>query len=106
MRGVAGKVQHGARDHDVGAGLGERRVFNGFHAKIRFRCQRAHLRNRVRVQVVPEHIEPLAQQVDEVASATAAGVEHPPARGDAAAQQLVEEVDVDVAEFGHIRTPD
>ena len=43
----------------------------------------------------------------EIASRSAAHVEHPHARRDAAAQQLVEQVDVDVAElFAQIANSD
>ena len=60
----------------------------------------------MRVLVHGVDVEALAQQVDEIASAATAGVEHAHARADPAAQQLVEQVDVDVAELRleiHIR---
>ena len=45
-------------------------------------------------------VEAFAQEVHEIATAAAAGIEHAHARPDAAAQQLIEQVDVDVAELG------
>ena len=76
---VAGEVQHGAGQHDVGAGLGKRGVLNGLDAKVRIGCKGAHLGNRRRIGVVAEHAVALAQQEDQVAATTAAGVEdaHP-----------------------------
>ena len=63
------------------------------------RGQRAHLRDRAGIGIVAAHVVALAQQIDEIAAAAAAGVEHAHAGRDAAAQQLIEHVDVDVAEL-------
>ena len=106
FRVVAGEVQHGAADHDVGEGLRERVRLDGCDAEIagrelgrQTRGQRLHGLDRGRVRIDAEHLEAAAQQMHEIASRSAAHVEHPHARRDAAAQQLVEQVDVDVAEL-------
>ena len=51
------------------------------------------------IAVAAGDVVPFAQQVDEVAPAAAAGIDDPHAPGDPAAQELVEYVDVDVAEL-------
>ena len=63
------------------------------------RRERAHVADRVGIRVDAVDVAALAQQVDEVAAAAAARVEHAIARGDPAAQQLIEQIDVDVSEF-------
>ena len=42
---------------------------------------------------------PLLQQIDQISSVAAAGIEHARPRVEASAQQLIEEIDVDVAEL-------
>src|SRR5688572_13669343 len=96
------------------------------------RRQAAHLRNRVGVDVVAADVVAVAKQIDEITAAAAPGVKHATARPafaragirrelrrglavaacgrgggrDATAQELIEDVDVDVAELlreGHRR---
>ncbi len=63
------------------------------------RGKAAHGVDRARIGVHGGHVVAFAQEIDEVAAGAAAGVEHAHARRDAAAQQLIEEIDVDVAEL-------
>ena len=77
-------------------------------AALALTCQRADLRNRIRVGVIAADVEAFPEQIHEIAAAAASGIEHAHARGDASAQQLIEHVDVDVAELvlqGHRPSP-
>ncbi len=51
------------------------------------------------IGVEGKNIAALAQQVDQVSTVSAAGIENPHLRRDVAAQDLVEDVDVDLAEL-------
>ena len=51
------------------------------------------------VAIARGDVEAVREQVDEVAPVAAAGVEHAHAGRDPPAQQLVEQIDVDVAEL-------
>jgi len=55
--------------------------------------------NGVRIGIDTEYLVTLPQKVHKIASAAAAGVEHPHARGDAPAQELVKQVNVNTAEL-------
>ncbi len=55
--------------------------------------------NRIRVQVQREHLTAFAQQVNEVSSITASGIEHAHAGCDISAQNLVEDIDIDLPEL-------
>jgi hypothetical protein len=50
--------------------------------------------------VHPEAREALLQKVDQVAAVSASRIEYPAARVEPSAKDLIEEVDVDVAELG------
>ena len=63
------------------------------------RGQLAHFGDRHGVPVDGADVEAVLQQIDEIAAAAAAGVQYPHAANDAAAQELVEQVDVDCAEL-------
>ena len=47
-----------------------------------------------------EDLEPGAEQIHEISAGPGASIEHPHARRDPPAQQLIEEIDVDLAEGG------
>ena len=57
------------------------------------------MRDALGVRVQRKDLAALAQQVHQVSAIAAAGVEHPHLRGDIPAQNLVEDVDVDLAEL-------
>jgi len=103
---VAGEVEDGAADDEVegigwvGDGL------DGFDAEVAGREVRgegsgesAGLGDGVGILVGGEDLVAFAEEVDEIASGTAAGIEDTHAGHDVAAQDLVEEVDVDLAEL-------
>ena len=46
-----------------------------------------------------EHVVARPKEIDKIASVTASGIQHAHARGDASAQQLVEDVDVNLSEL-------
>ena len=102
---VRGKVQHGAADHRVQRGVRERQRIHLRHRKFsggsRGASCAAIRRTRSTARRVAVHrvdVEAGAQQPDQVAPAAAPGVQHRPHAVEAPAQQLVEQVDVDVAE--------
>ena len=55
--------------------------------------------DRGRILIDAEAAEAVPHQVDQIAAFPASGVEHPPPPIETAAQQLIEQVDVDVAEL-------
>ena len=59
----------------------------------------AHRINRGRIGVYRQHIEASAQEVRQVAPGAAARIEHPPPMVESAAKQLIEQIDVDLAEL-------
>jgi hypothetical protein len=59
----------------------------------------AHAPDRVRLAVDAIAVEAVPQEVDQIAAVTASGIEHAAARVESASQDLVEQVDVDVAEL-------
>ncbi len=62
------------------------------------RGQIAHRRDGSRIRIDGVDVEAAAQKVDQIAAASAPGVENAGGGRDTAAQQLIEQVDVDVAE--------
>jgi hypothetical protein len=59
----------------------------------------SHDLNGRRVLIDAVAVEPALQQIDQISSVAAAGVEDTRPRVEASAQQLIEEIDVDVAEL-------
>jgi hypothetical protein len=103
---VAREVQHRARDHDVQRRVRVRQRVDRLDAEpVRRdvgrdrRRQRARVRDRLGALVDAPHLEGAAQEGDEVAAPAAPGVEHAHPLHDPAAQQLVEQVDVEVPEL-------
>ena len=101
-----GEVQDRAADDDVGERFGKRHAFDRLVTKVagrqlRRECLRQALYrlDRRRVAVGSEDLIAGAQQKDDVAAAAASGIEDAHARPDSPAQQLIEQVDVDVAEL-------
>ena len=102
---IAGEVQHGAADDRVDGGIGPRerikrpavRVVGG-NRHVQGRGEPANPVDRHRVGVGDTDVEPVLEEERQVPSATAAGIEHAPPAVESAAQQLVEEIDVDLSE--------
>ena len=106
MRLVAGEVQDGARDHRVHAAVGMRKPIERGDGKVGRRQLRReprrrllHQLNRGGILVHAEAGEAVLQEVDQVPAVAAAGVEHARAGVEPAAKNLIEEIDVDVAEL-------
>ena len=63
-----------------------------------FLRQRAHALHRLRVVIDPVHVAAGAQEPDQVAAAAASRLQQGTTPGEAPAQELIEEVDVDRSE--------
>jgi hypothetical protein len=90
---VAGEVEDGVHNRNVGEGVGEGRGFDRFGAEVLRREMRGEAADGVYgagVGVDGEDVVTRAEQPDEVAASTAAGVEDAGARRDSAAEELVE----------------
>lgn len=98
-------MQDGTRDHDVECSVGEGQGLNGLDPEVAGRqaClklggQLAHTGHRARIGVYSTNVTPHLQQVEEIAPRTATGIQHAIRGQNAAFEELVEEVDVDLAE--------
>jgi hypothetical protein len=103
---VAREVEDGVAEDDVEEGVGEGHGLDGFDAKVfggevgALRCREsAGLLDRRGVLIDGEDLVSLAQKIDEVAAGAGACVEDTHAGCDVAAEELIEEVDVDGAEL-------
>jgi hypothetical protein len=103
---VAGEVEDGVAEDDVEGGVGEGDGFDEFVAQIfdgEVGDEGGRLGTRLgdgfEVLVHAEDLVSVAEEIDEVTAGAAARVEDSHAGNDVAAEQLVEEVDVDVAEL-------
>lgn len=103
---VAREVEDGAGDHDIGEGTREGHLFDGFHAKVagrerrRERCgEAAYGLHGLRIGIDAKNLITFAEEIDEVAAGTTSSIEDPHPRHDAAAEELIEEVDIDLAEL-------
>jgi len=103
---VAGEMQDRVAEDDVGALAGKRHLIDG--AGLEVFCRQAGI-ERLReladvadsggISVEGEDFASLAKKVDEIATVAATGVEDAHGGGDVAAQELIEDVDVDLAEL-------
>ena len=105
MRFVAGKVKHGATQHDIETSVGKRHLLDRFDAKVIFsqmrrqrRRQPARLHNRTDRVIYGEDFEAAAKQIDQIASSATPRVEHAHSRRNASLQKLIEQINVDAAE--------
>ncbi len=105
-RVVFGEMQHGTADHDVGEAGRERHALDRLGAEVVGRQLRRQRRgqpadrvHRSRVGIAAVDVEALAEEIHEIAAAAAAGVKDAHATLDAPAQQLIEQIDVNVAEL-------
>lgn len=103
---VAGEVQDRGAEHGVERCVGERQVLNGGDAEV-FSGQAGVQRLGESADVVDtrgigidgEDPDAFAEQMDEVATVAAAGIENAHGGGEIAAQDLIEDVDIDGAEL-------
>jgi hypothetical protein len=103
---IAGKVEHCTTNREVGKAGGKRYGLDRLHSKVlRRQVRRQHCRHTAEVghaagiQIHAKHLVSLAQEIDQVPAGATARIQNPHTRNDAASQQLIEEVDVDVTEL-------
>ena len=103
---IAREMQDRAADDDVGKAFRERERLEWLDTEIFCRelwgvpCgQAVNLGNGIGVLVRPERLVAGAKEIDQVAAVAATGVEHGIARGDATAERLVEQIDVELTEL-------
>ena len=106
MRGIGREMQDGAADHGVHAVVFPRKVVELGHLEILRRQPRrkgrgecSNARDGGAFPIDAEAGEAVAEKVDQIASIARAGVHHSGAAVEAALQNLIEEVDVDLAEL-------
>lgn len=110
---VTGKVEYGATHHNVGEGVLKGHGFDRFQTKVLCReiwcdgCGEVTCCiKRPWIRIHAKHFKTLPQQVNQVAAGPASGIEDPHPGRDAAAQELIEPVDIDLAELvlkiGHV----
>lgn len=100
-----GKVKYGVEQNDVGEGVGERHGLDVLGAEVgggkkrrKRGCEVSHFGDGFGIRIDAEDLIAFAEEIDEIATISAAGVEDAHSRTDVAAEKLVEEVDVDEAE--------
>src|SRR5689334_2448771 len=104
------EMKHRTADHNVGGSVRERHPLDRFHAEVAAGESRSEgssqtpdRPDRAHVRIGAENFillfKRVAQKVDEIAARTAARVEDTHSRAEAAAQELVEKVDVDRTEL-------
>jgi hypothetical protein len=103
---VAGEVKDGVAENHIGEGVGKGHLLDGSDLEILRgqtsleRCgELADMVDGLSVLVDGEDFAAFAKQMDEVAAVATSGVENDHARNDVAAQDLIEDVDVDLAEL-------
>lgn len=99
---VARKVEDGAGDNYVSEMIRERSMFKQFYSKIVRRQgpgETAHSRDRLVIHVHAEAFVPRANKVVKISTEPAARIEDYHAGCNAAAQELIKQVDIDLAEL-------
>src|SRR5450631_2879825 len=99
-------MEDSVADHHIRAGIVERHMFDGFDSKIRCRKsgreypgEGADAFHGLRVRIGAVNFVPFPQEVHEVSTRTASGVQYSHSGCDAAFQKLVEKIDVDLAKL-------
>jgi Family of unknown function (DUF6855) len=99
------EMENSAADYDVGDGVGERHLFDGFDAKVfgwgtgrDAGSKLAHGGNGAWIRIDAENFA-MTEQVYQVAALPTPRVEDAHARSNASAQDLIEEIDVNRAEL-------
>jgi hypothetical protein len=106
VRVVAGEVEDGAADDEIEGVVGMGDGLDGFDAEVSRREMRgeggdesAGLRDGFGILIGAEDLVAFAEEIDEIAAGAASGVKDSHARHDVVAKDLVEKVDVDLAEL-------
>jgi hypothetical protein len=103
---VLREVEYGAAQYHIRKAVREGHRFQGFDSKVAFgelrrqgRRETAHAPDGVWIGIHAEDFVPFPQEVKQIASFPAAGVQDAHAWRDTAAEKLVEEIDIDTAEL-------
>jgi hypothetical protein len=103
---VAREMENRITNHDVGEPGREGHRFNEANSEIlrgqtgAERCRElAHVLNSLGVRVDCKHFATFTEQVNEVPAISATGVEHTHASIDISAEDLIEDVNIDLAEL-------
>src|ERR1035441_6810458 len=106
LRVVAREMEDSVADDHIRAGIVESHMLDGFDSKIRCRKsggkhpgEGADGFHGLRVRIRSVNFIPFPQEVHEVSTGTASGVEYSHSGCDAAFQKLVEKIDVDLAKL-------
>ena len=106
MSFVPRKVEDGVTDHHVCEAMGEIHLFDRAYAKVARRQVRCKLRRQgsdvchaLWTRVYGKDFAAFAEQMDQVSSVAAASVEDTHAGSDVSSQDLIEDVDIDLAEL-------
>src|SRR5579862_9706079 len=99
-------MEDGVADDDIGEGIVERHVFYVFNTKIRPWKRRsedpregADAIDGLRVRVYRVNFVACPEEIDKVSTGAASGIQDSHSGGYASFQQLVEKIDVDLAEL-------
>ena len=100
------EVQDSAAQHGIGERVRESHALDGLVPEVRLGQTWCELprygpdrRDRSRIFIHAKDVEAVLEEVDEVSAAAAPCVDYAHARGDAPTQELIEEVDIDLAEL-------
>jgi hypothetical protein len=103
---ISREVEYGAGDYDVGEGAREGRFFDGLRAKVagwqsrRKRCgEAAYGLYGLQVRIDAKNLEAFPEEIDQVPAGATSGIEDAHAGQDTAAEELIEEVDIDLSEL-------
>jgi hypothetical protein len=106
VRGIAREVKHRVAEDHVRKPIWKRHLIDLPDLEVLRRQsgfersrEAAHMVDRLGVGIEREYFAALAKQMDEVSSVAATGVEHSHGGGDVAAQDLIEDVDIDLSEL-------
>jgi hypothetical protein len=99
-------VEHGIAKHDVGDSIRKGHLLDEPDLKV-LRWQSGgergreltHVVNGLWIGIERKHLTAFAKQVDEIPPIAASGVEHDHAGGNVPAQDLIEDVNIDLAEL-------
>ena len=103
---IASKVKHGIAEHHIRKPVGKRHIVERAHLEVlreqsglKRGGQLADVLHARGILVDREDLATFAQQVNEVAPVSASGVKHAHAGLNVAAQDLIEDIDIDLAEL-------
>src|SRR5450631_2520933 len=106
MNGIACEVEHRIADDHVRKPIWKRHLIDLPDLEVLRRQSRversrkaAHVVDGLGVGIEREDLAALAKQMDQIASVAASGIEHPQAGGDVSAQDLIENINIDLPEL-------